>query len=406
MTRQDEHEPYYVLYDTDFGLSGLAGRAPGFEKDEQLGADARSLLESGLPEHVLRTLWRAADQERSDPARSGTTVRSWLRACSDAWPPQTPGRPPFPAGLKDDVLAEIEALAPDLARAAPTDTVPALRRAVAEAGPDLGFRLLLRVLKTWSVRVDKARYDRFIRLSDPFGYPVAVVRDGLAVDWPPLDADRRDSAWDFGLSALTARFAGEWYEATAEEVVRVVAAGDGALQAPGSAAAELLEDVVRLLDSPLPDETLGRVWLAAADGGLGVGPDGAGVRPWLEEVAGICRDRLRVTAPGHHPGAAPARSDLRNAVLSELRDLAPEFASRTVQPHGRALSGADALGALERVVAEVDPDLGFRLLLRVLIVLWVPLDPRRHARYQALGDRFGYGEFHVSDIEGLVDSDL
>ncbi|MFD0436561.1 hypothetical protein [Streptomyces chartreusis] len=432
MTQPDE--PYYVMYDGDFGLSGLAGRPTGARPpvpqgeavgDEQVGVDARSLLESGLPEEMIRTLWLVADRGRFDPAGEGMTVRSWLTAWSEAFPPPPPKRPrhrkyisaitpdffarpvPVETEMRDAVLAEIGAVEADLARAVP-GVAEALRSAVAGAGADLGFRLLLRTLKACSVRVGKARHDRYVELSDSFEYCYAVIDDGLEVDWPPLDTDRRDGTWNFGLSELASRFAVEWHDRTRLEVVRGTAGSDDVGQTPGTAAALLLEDVTRLHASPLSDDTLTTLWLAASDCGLRPDRFGGDVRQWLEQIAEVCRERLREVAPDHDP--APARARARTAgadeVLGELRGLAPELASRTVQPHWQGVPGADAARALEQVVTLVDPDLGFRLFLRVLIALWMPLTAERYARFEALGERFGHGRYLVSEIDQFIQSDL
>ncbi|MFG2837377.1 hypothetical protein ACGFZH_26080 [Streptomyces zaomyceticus] len=61
---------------------------------------------------------------------------------------------------------------------------------------------------------------------------------------------------------------------------------------------------------------------------------------------------------------------------------------------------------MARVVTEVDPDLGLRLLVRLLAVLAVPLAEERYARFRTLGERFGYGAWHVSEaLEPLVRND-
>ncbi|GHH24704.1 hypothetical protein [Streptomyces lanatus] len=430
---EEQDEPYYVMYDADFGLSGLAGRAGGellplpegeVEGDEQLGEDARSLLESDLTDEVIRTLWLAADRGRFDPTARGTTIRSWLRAWSEAYPPPAPKRPraatkyvsvikppngpraPAKGAMRDAVLAEIGAVEADLVRAVPVPgTVAALRSAVVEADEELGFRLLLRILKAHSVTVAKGRYDRFVELSDPFGYPFAVIRDDLRVDWPPIDITRRDSSWNFGFSELVSRFSGEWFEYTAREVVRDTARYDDVLQPPGTAAAVLLADVTRLHASELSDDALTALWLAGSDGGFRIDRYSIDVRRWLEQIADVCRERLRDVAPDHHPAPAPVRADLADEVLRELREIAPELVTREVQPHWHPIPGAVVARALEQVVTQVDPDLGFRMFLRALVALGMFLTRARLARYKALGERFGYGEFHVTEVDHRVQSD-
>lgn len=425
MTRPDE--PYYVLYDEDFGLSGLAGKlgAGALAPDEaggdaQVGEDARSLLGASLPEDEIRTLWLAACRGRFDPGG----MESWLRRLSDEHP-APPRKKPGPKKylstmpsastrpvlveeeMREAVLAEVRAVEQDLVRAAaPPDVVPALRRAVAEAGADLGFRLLLRILKSYGVRVSKERYDRFQALAEPLEYCSSVVQDDLDVDWPPLDPSRRDTVWDFGLSELAGRFAGYWLDHTALDVVEQCARGDDSGQTPGSAAAVLLEDAVRLRESTLSTDTIMQLWLAASDAGFRLDRYSIDVRHWLEQIAGVCRERLRETAPDYRfVLTPPVRADLRDDVLRELRELAPEMAARAVSPTWLPIPGALAVDAVEQTVEQVDPDLGFRLFLRVLGTLSVPLTRERYDRYLALGARFGYGEYHVSTVDYLVGED-
>ncbi|MEV5955876.1 hypothetical protein AB0M11_19245 [Streptomyces sp. NPDC051987] len=417
VSRVPEHdEPYYVMYDTDFGLSGLAGELSAMPvpyEDPQIGRDARRLLETSLPDDTLRTLWLAATGGRFDPADHGTGTRDWLRRTSEECPPPErrtsptstkylstipSGFPPHPAKpeeeVRDAVLAEIRATEAEPSGAAlPPDAIPALRQAVAQAGADLGFRLFLRTLKAYAVEVGREQYDRFLALSDRFEYPYAVIRDELNVAWPPVDTTRRETDGDFGLSELTERFAGEWHEATAEEVVRQAAACDHVRQAPGTAAAVLLEDSLRLLESPLSADMLTTLWLAASDGGYAIDRLGIDVRHWLGQIAEVCRERLRDAAPAGRPVPPPSvRVDLAEPVLRELAEVPP----------GHPIAGSAVLEALAQVVSQVDPDLGFRLFLRVLQVLFVPLKAEQYARYEAIGERLGYGEFHVSNVEFLA----
>jgi hypothetical protein len=44
------------------------------------------------------------------------------------------------------------------------------------------------------------------------------------------------------------------------------------------------------------------------------------------------------------------------------------------------------------------------LFLRVLSALSVRLTREQYDRYRAIGERFGYGEYHVSYVDYLIES--
>ncbi|MFF4586795.1 hypothetical protein [Streptomyces sp. NPDC001388] len=201
---------------------------------------------------------------------------------------------------------------------------------------------------------------------------------------------RRQDIWiDFGLSGLTKWFAGPWVgEATPEEIVAGAADwGDGAY------AATLLDDALRLLESSVPTRVIDLLWRAA----IGLPCDGDDVRrdgrAWLGDIVRICADRIRLDQPSFTPVPPdpPADGPLEEAVLEEIRAAAPDVR------HAVGAGGAEVVGALEEVVARVDPDLGFRLFLRVLKAYLVPVAESRYLRYHELGERFGYHELVVDD---------
>lgn len=99
---------------------------------------------------------------------------------------------------------------------------------------------------------------------------------------------------------------------------------------------------------------------------------------------------------------APARTELADLVLREVRETAPTVADKVVSPHWRPVPATEVMDALEHVVTRIDPDLGFRLFLRVLSHLRVSLTQEQYDRYQAIGERFGYGAYHVSDVDHLI----
>ncbi|MFR9796978.1 hypothetical protein ACL02U_13870 [Streptomyces sp. MS06] len=441
MARQ--REQYGSFYEDDFGLSALArklsatARAPDAaqslrlasevaavcegEGALELSVDVHCLLDSALPDGVIRTAWLAATHGQFDPAEYESGVRGWLRRLAESWPEHN--REPDPGhwlvrpviaeeGLREAVAAEIRASADPLARAVaendrvglPPDAVAESLEAVAREGDgDLGLRLLLRVLKVYDVPVGKEQYDRLMALDTALGWPGPLVYDGLNVLWPPIDTARRDASDDFGLSGLTAWFEGVWQEDTARERVRQAAAADDSAQTPGSAAALLLADARRLIDSSLRAETITALWLSASGRGYNIDHLGLDARDWLRLIEDVCEERLRGVAPHYHHAEVPVRTDLRDAALRALREATPLLREAAIGPHWDAIPGASALGAVEEVVTDVDPDLGFRLLLRLLTLAAPYLTQEQYSHYQALGRRFGFGEHHVMEaLEQLV----
>ncbi|MGX1567527.1 hypothetical protein, partial [Streptomyces sp. NPDC055509] len=309
-----------------------------------------------------------------------------------------PVKPVQDADLCGEIVGEIRRQSAELTAAcALPDLVPALEQVVTLADADVGFRLFLRALKACSVRVPKEAYDRFLGLGERLGYPVAVVRDGLDVDWPPIDTARRDTSWDFGLSHLAGNAHQDWRADTARREILRVADADEPRQSPGTAAALLLEDALRLLRSPLSDATITSLWVAVSDAALRM--DG---RDWLRLVEDVCVERLREVAPAYTIVATPARTESADTVLRELRETAPTVVGKAVSPHWQPLPAAEAMAALGEVVLRVDPDLGFRLFLRVLRVLAVPVAREQFERFEAIAERFAYGKHHVGEIEQLV----
>ncbi len=426
---------YYFDYEGDFGLTGLAGRlcsgtwpssdAPvgpvlvaqmaAADEDVQLGEDIRLLLESPLPGEVIRTVWRAAVREHFDPTDHSMDMRTWLHEVAEVCParlPQREGRenaaltqrePVVPEDeLRESVLAEITAAAPALTAAVPErGLLPALRQVVREVDADLGFRLFLRGLKAYAVTVEADQYDRLLALGDRLAYPLGAVHEGLEVRWPPPDPGRRDFEFAFGLPGLARLFDGAWdawrYEGTGtprEHIARLAQADNGL--PPGTQAAVLLDDVRRLLDSSLSDDAVTLLWRTAArrrDAADAFDADG---RSWLREMAEVCTERLATAAPAYRPFVSPPRTDLTGPALREVQNIAPSL-NRTT-----ATGGVAAL--LEDIVTSIDPDLGFRLLLRVLEAYEIRLTESQLSRYHVLGERFGYHEGQVADaVQELVE---
>jgi hypothetical protein len=162
--------------------------------------DVRKLLDSSLPDEALNTLWLAATiRAYFDPESKGIAIRDWLEQVADTARVhqderfQPPGPPPN-GGLREAVLAELDSVGPKLAKAAVTDgyytklpdLIPALRRVIAEVDHDLGFRLMLRVLKAYFMPISQARNERYAALCQRFGYYELAIHDGDLNVWDDL----------------------------------------------------------------------------------------------------------------------------------------------------------------------------------------------------------------------------
>lgn len=418
---------YYELYGSDFGLTALTEGlavadsrtdldaaalcateiADWFEGEGavELGEDARRLLASGLPEHVLSPVCLSATGRAFDPGGHGMSCRAWLEQVSDVStarlrqekrsyaPP--PVRPVRNAVLCRAVVVELRAMAPALAGAsAPPDLVDALEQVVTGADGDLGMRLFLRALKTHSVPVPYEVYLRLQELGGQFGFPAAVVHDGLGILWPAVSTSRWRLHGDFGLSRLAGMFTAGWDHRTPGQAVEHALVGDGYERAPGSEAAVLLEDTRRVLDSGLSDDVITLLWLAATDRGYNIDRLGIGGREWLRKVADRCEENLSMAAPAYVP-ATPIPAGGGDEVLREIREVAPLAVGTVISPAFYPLEGSKVMEALEQVVVQVDPDLGFRLFLRIVAILGLPLTEEQFARYERLAGRFHYGQQHL-----------
>ncbi|MET8756049.1 hypothetical protein ABZW32_39050, partial [Streptomyces sp. NPDC004667] len=307
-----------------------------------------------------------------------------------------PARPVRDERLSRATVAEIRAMAPELARATLNpNLVQCLEQVVTGADGDLGMRLFLRTLKAHSVPVPYEDFRRFLVLGWQFGFPPAVVHDGLRIVWPPVSTSRYGLDDDFGLSRLAMLFTAGWQYRTARATIEDAVQHDGYERPPGSEAAILLEDTRRILDSGLTDDTISLLWLAATDRGHNIDQSGLSGREWLKQVADVCEKHLSEVAPAYIPSASAIRTDLRNAVLHEIRETAPVAAGTVISPGPLPLQSTAVWNALEQVVSKVDPDLGFRLLLRALKILQLPLTEAQYARYETLSTKFRYGENHL-----------
>lgn len=212
---------------------------------------------------------------------------------------------------------------------------------------------------------------------------------------------QRHEIWvDLGLSGLTKWFSGPWGPgATTPGMIAEIADwGDGGF------APLLLEDALRVLDSPLPTRTADTVLCAALGRAYGPDFDGPGL---LRQIVDVCVARVRRDDPSFEP-VPPGPSvygGLGGEVLAEIDVAGPALSAAIAHAPFREVPGA--VRALEQFVTEVDPDLGYRLFLRAMKVYAVPITTSQYERYLALGERFGYHEEVVDDgnLQSPTDTD-
>jgi hypothetical protein len=199
---------------------------------------------------------------------------------------------------------------------------------------------------------------------------------------------------NFGLTALTARIHDR--EGTVDDLIRALADSYD-----GMGARALLDDVLRLLEAPLTDPAVTALWNAATGGDYRIDRLGIDGRDWLHRIAEICVERIRKDDPAFVTAVpAPASGELTEAVLDEFRLVGPALAAA---PSEYPPPMSEVTPVLELTIVSAGPDLGFRLLLRILAEYWVPIDRPQYDRMLALGEALDYGEDLVNDVHFLVD---
>ncbi|MFD3805114.1 hypothetical protein ACFWTC_16090 [Streptomyces sp. NPDC058619] len=174
-------------------------------------------------------------------------------------------------------------------------------------------------------------------------------------------------------------------------VASVAGWGDG-VYAP-----TLLEDALRVLESDLSSREVNILWCAAMQRAYRPDFFGVDARVWLGRIVEVCAERIRQDDSSFtlSPTVPAPAGNLTGEVLEELRSVAP--AVRSVAEGHEHYGVPDVVRTVEKVVVHVDPDLGFRMLLRVLKAYQIPVEASRVERYRVLGERFGYDECVVDD---------
>ncbi|MFD7438102.1 hypothetical protein [Streptomyces sp. NPDC059861] len=158
-----------------------------------------------------------------------------------------------------------------------------------------------------------------------------------------------------------------------------------------TAALQLGRDVRRLLDSPLPDETLRTVWLGATDNVFDPAKDGISSRTWLRRIeeAWLAAERRGDPTFVAPPADPVTDEELRQAVVRTIQSVVGDL-TNAVENRTYPLPLPGLVPALEQVALQSCADLGYRLFLRALKASFLEIDKHSHAAFIALGERLGH----------------
>ncbi|MEU0659437.1 hypothetical protein [Streptomyces lavendulocolor] len=198
----------------------------------------------------------------------------------------------------------------------------------------------------------------------------------------PREVHYYDHSEDFGFSGLAGTLCARAALRLDGPVVLALAVAQAADEDD-----RLGRDVRLLLDSPVPDEALGAVWLTAVRRCFDPAAEGTGPRAWLRRLADVC------------PPRTPERNPYEMAALDKVRPSVPEEELRTtvsveIEAAAAGLERCVAVPgivpALSRTVHEADADLGFRLFLRALKAYSVPVAKEQYDRLVAIGELLAF----------------
>jgi hypothetical protein len=217
----------------------------------------------------------------------------------------------------------------------------------------------------------------------------------------------RFTSFDFGLTSLAAMFHEDWgHLGGVEQVVLARLSPEDESSASESLrkeAAALRQDVIALIDSALSDSQIEVLWCLATGGNYRFLAQESG-REFLSRVSDAVRQWEQVY------GSAPADSDPDWYTSVVVDRVFEAIAGASYDFSGGEYCGADRSDdeavrrALDCCARSASPELAFRLLLRIYLANFLPVDPASWVRYGKLAADFSYGEFLLPSLEFLVDS--
>ncbi|MEV7616162.1 hypothetical protein [Streptomyces sp. NPDC089799] len=213
----------------------------------------------------------------------------------------------------------------------------------------------------------------------------------------------RFTSFDFGLSGLSALFHEDWiHVGGVEEVVHSYLSIGEALvadEAQQKEAAALEHDVAKLADSSLSEVDIEMLFSMSTSGNYRFQGDETG-RVLLGRIGEACRRWQAMY------GCVPVEVDAAWSSRVVANEVCDVIAETPLQLPGefRRYFGSDVSelrDALDACVRSAATDLAFRLLLRIHVANFIPVDRSAWMRYEGIAYRLALGEDLLSSLEFL-----
>ncbi|MBT2452948.1 hypothetical protein J7F03_39160 [Streptomyces sp. ISL-43] len=206
--------------------------------------------------------------------------------------------------------------------------------------------------------------------------------------------------FDFGITRLAGEFHQDWrnYADTPSGMVHVWISELG--EPRTEKVSLLLEDVRRILGSALSGASLEVLWNACAPSACPSGLFGGGGRGWLLQVEDIARTWL-----AERPGFDCGVSGCRHAPLPGVFERWIKEAALSGGLVQEGVSGPDFSAAWHEIAETVCPELALRVAVRCLLSSNGSIPAHIYGEMDRQGAIYGYGDFLVSAVEYLVDTE-
>jgi hypothetical protein len=229
---------------------------------------------------------------------------------------------------------------------------------------------------------------------------------------------RDDLCFNFGLTALGGSFHGDWVLDAVDQWDHIVQRYGHADPHAGRDRLLLIDDVRRLVESPLTGAELNALWRLTDSSALDGSPEISGhERDWLGRVLSV----VTPTAEPHDPYEAPPAVVEPCALGTGTPETAPHsrmltYEHRMLASHVKDLADKlnlrrEAVGVtlpqsrdvLARCADEVCSEIAFRFLLHGFEAFGSFVSQDLYGRLERVGERFGYGPHVVDRIQYLVE---